>query len=59
MLATKKNCQRVLAGSLRVVSAMAGNPPLTLCCFVNQILTLQSFMIDTVPLEDLRDLQLR
>ena len=25
--ATKKNCQRVLAASLRVVSAMTGNPP--------------------------------
>ena len=30
MLATKKNCQRVLAASLRVVSAMTGNPPLIL-----------------------------
>ena len=29
-LATKKNCQRVLAASLRVVSAMTGNPPLEL-----------------------------
>ena len=28
VLATKKNCQRVPAGSLRVVSAMTGNPPL-------------------------------
>ena len=28
VLATKKNCQRVLAASLRVVSAMTGNPPL-------------------------------
>ena len=28
VLATKKNCLRVLAGSLRVVSAMTGNPPL-------------------------------
>ena len=27
LLATKKNCQRVLAASLRVVSAMTGNPP--------------------------------
>ena len=31
MLATKKNCQRVLAASLRVVSAMTGNPPLERC----------------------------
>ena len=30
VLATKKNCQRVLAASLRVVSAMTGNPPLYL-----------------------------
>ena len=30
VLATKKNCQRVLAASLRVVSAMTGNPPLVL-----------------------------
>ena len=30
VLATKKNCQRVLAASLRVVSAMTGNPPLGL-----------------------------
>ena len=30
VLATKKNCQRVLAASLRVVSAMTGNPPLEL-----------------------------
>ena len=30
VLATKKNCQRVLAASLRVVSAMTGNPPLRL-----------------------------
>ena len=29
VLATKKNCQRVLAASLRVVSAMTGNPPLS------------------------------
>ena len=29
VLATKKNCQRVLAAGLRVVSAMTGNPPLT------------------------------
>ena len=28
VLATQKNCQRVLAASLRVVSAMTGNPPL-------------------------------
>ena len=28
VLATKKNCQGVLAASLRVVSAMTGNPPL-------------------------------
>ena len=28
VLATKKNCQRVLAASFRVVSAMTGNPPL-------------------------------
>ena len=28
VLATKKNCQRVLAASLRVVSAMTGNLPL-------------------------------
>ena len=28
VLATKKNCQRVLAAGLRVVSAMTGNPPL-------------------------------
>ena len=28
VLAPKKNCQRVLAASLRVVSAMTGNPPL-------------------------------
>ena len=28
VLATKKNCQRVLVASLRVVSAMTGNPPL-------------------------------
>ena len=28
VLATKKNCQRVLAASLRVVSAITGNPPL-------------------------------
>ena len=27
VLATKKNCQRVLAAGLRVVSAMTGNPP--------------------------------
>ena len=27
VLAAKKNCQRVLAASLRVVSAMTGNPP--------------------------------
>ena len=27
VLATKKNCQRVLAANLRVVSAMTGNPP--------------------------------
>ena len=31
VLATKKNCQRVLAASLRVVSAMTGNPPLSMC----------------------------
>ena len=30
VLATKKNCQRVLAASLRVVSAMTGNPPIEL-----------------------------
>ena len=30
VLATKKNCQRVLAAGLRVVSAMTGNPPLVL-----------------------------
>ena len=28
VLATKKNCQRVFAAGLRVVSAMTGNPPL-------------------------------
>ena len=28
VLAAKNNCQRVLAASLRVVSAMTGNPPL-------------------------------
>ena len=28
VLARKKNCQRVLAVGLRVVSAMTGNPPL-------------------------------
>ena len=28
VLATKKNCQRVLAAGLRVVSAITGNPPL-------------------------------
>ena len=28
VLATKKHCQRVLAASLRAVSAMTGNPPL-------------------------------
>ena len=28
MVLAKKNCQRVLAASLRVVSAMTGNPPL-------------------------------
>ena len=34
--ATKKNCQRVLAAGLRVVSAMTGNPPLepVYSCFV-------------------------
>ena len=31
VLATKKNCQRVLAAGLRVVSAMTGNPPLGTC----------------------------
>ena len=30
VLATKKDCQRVLAASLRVVSAITGNPPLGL-----------------------------
>ena len=28
VLATKKNCQRVLAAGLRMASAITGNPPL-------------------------------
>ena len=38
VLATKKNCQRVLAASLRVVSAMTGNPPLVLNVYALSLL---------------------
>ena len=36
VLATKKNCQRVLAASLRLVSAMTGNPPLVTCSHMQE-----------------------